>query len=63
MSSEDDKTRGKGNEAAGNLKQAAGSVLGDDRLKSEGKTQEHKGETQQTVGKVKDKIKGAVDGL
>jgi len=63
MSSEDDKARGKGNEAAGNLKQAAGGVLGDDRLKSEGKTQERKGETQQTVGKVKDKIKGAVDGL
>jgi uncharacterized protein YjbJ (UPF0337 family) len=63
MSSSNDKAKGIGNEAAGKLKQAAGKITGDDRTEAEGKVQEKKGEGQQALGKAKDKIKGAVDGL
>ncbi|WP_181707264.1 CsbD family protein [Chthonobacter rhizosphaerae] len=63
MASSDDKAKGTGNEAAGNIKQAAGKLTGDDKMRSEGAVQEKKGEGQQALGKAKDKIKGAVDGL
>ncbi|MBY0259407.1 CsbD family protein [Methylobacterium sp.] len=54
MSSTTDKLKGLANEAAGNIKQAAGKVTGNDQLIVEGKAQELKGEAQRTVGEVKD---------
>lgn len=48
-----DKAKGIGNEVAGNVKQAAGKASDNERLNSEGKVQEHKGEAQNLKGSVK----------
>lgn len=61
MSSTTDKLKGLANEAVGNVKQAAGSVTGNDKLVVEGKAQELKGETQRTVGEAKDGAKNLAD--
>ena len=61
MSSSTDKIKGMANEAAGNIKQAAGKAVGNDRLHAEGIVQERKGEAQHAVGKVKDAVKKVVD--
>jgi len=60
MSSTKDKIEGLSNEAADNLKQAAGKVIGNDRLRAEGVVQERRGEAQQAIGKAKDAVKKAV---
>ena len=60
MSGATDKIKGLANEAAGNVKQAVGKAVGDQKLKAEGVVQELKGEAQQTVGKAKDAIKKAI---
>ncbi|MCJ2024989.1 CsbD family protein, partial [Methylobacterium sp. J-067] len=49
------------NEAVGNVKQGVGNVTGNDKLVAEGKAQELKGETQKTVGDVKDGAKNIAD--
>ncbi|RRQ51453.1 CsbD family protein [Sphingorhabdus wooponensis] len=51
-----DKAKGLGNEIAGNLKQAAGKVSGNQSLQAEGIAQERKGEGQNLKGKVKGAI-------
>jgi uncharacterized protein YjbJ (UPF0337 family) len=61
MSSTSDKIKGMANEAAGNLKQAAGKAVGNDRMRAEGIVQERKGEAQQAVGKGKDAVKKIID--
>jgi uncharacterized protein YjbJ (UPF0337 family) len=61
MSSTSDKIKGMANEAAGNLKQAAGKVVGNDRLRAEGIVQERKGEAQQAIAKGKDAVKNIID--
>ena len=48
-----DKAKGLANEAAGNVKQAAGKANNDPALHKEGVKQERKGELQQAAGKVK----------
>lgn len=48
-----DKAKGLGNEAAGNIKQAAAEATNNPRLDAEGRAQERKGEAQQFKGKVK----------
>ncbi len=44
-------------EMKGRVKQAAGDVTDDDRMKTEGKADETKGKVKETVDKVGDKIK------
>jgi uncharacterized protein YjbJ (UPF0337 family) len=61
MSSTSDKVKGLANEAAGNVKQAVGKAVGNDRLQAEGIAQEVKGDAQQAVGKAKDAVKKLVD--
>jgi len=61
MSSTTDKLKGLANEAAGNIKQAAGKATGNDKLMLEGKAQELKGEGQRTVGEAKDGVKNLAD--
>ncbi len=43
------------------MKEAAGVLTGDAKLKREGKTDQVVGKVKQAVGKVVDKVKGAVD--
>ena len=61
MTSTTDKIKGAANEAMGNVKQAAGKVAGNDRLRAQGMMQERKGEAQQAVGKAKDAVKKIID--
>jgi uncharacterized protein YjbJ (UPF0337 family) len=61
MGSTTDKIKGYANEAAGNVKQAVGKAIGNDRMRAEGAVQERKGEAQQAVGKAKDAVKKIVD--
>ena len=59
MGSTKDKITGMANEAAGNIKQGVGKVVGSDKLQVEGKVQEIKGEGQRAAGAAKDAIKGS----
>jgi uncharacterized protein YjbJ (UPF0337 family) len=61
MSSTTDKIKGMANEAAGNIKQAAGKATGNKTMQAKGMAQERKGEAQQAVGKAKDAVKRVVD--
>ena len=61
MGSTTDKIKGMANEAAGNVKQAAGKAMDKPGLHAEGVAQERKGEVQQALGKGKDAVKKVVD--
>ena len=51
---------GKSDELKGRVKEAAGALTGDTKLKREGKTDQAVGKIKQTVEKVVDKIKDAI---
>jgi uncharacterized protein YjbJ (UPF0337 family) len=55
-----DKNRveGAGDKAKGAIKEVAGKVTGDPKLKAEGKADKAKGAVKSTVGGVADKLKG-----
>ena len=57
MSGTTDKIKGMANEAAGNIKQGVGKVVGSEKMRTEGAAQEVKGEAQQAVGDVKNTVK------
>ena len=50
---------GKTDEAKGRVKEAAGALTGDKKLKREGKADQAVGKVKQTVEKVIDKVKDA----
>lgn len=52
---------GKTKELKGRLKEAAGALTGDEKLKREGKTDQTVGKIKQNVEKVLDKVKDALD--
>jgi uncharacterized protein YjbJ (UPF0337 family) len=52
---------GKTDEVKGRIKEAAGALTGNERLREEGKTDQAVGKTKQAVQKVADKVKKAVD--
>jgi uncharacterized protein YjbJ (UPF0337 family) len=49
-------------EAKGRVKEAAGSLTGDESLKQEGRTDQAKASVKDTVDKVAGKAKGLLDG-
>lgn len=55
-----DKVNGFANNAVGNVKEAAGAILGNDKLKSEGQAQQLKGDAQKVSGNLKDAITDTV---
>lgn len=59
-----DKNRvtGSGDQAKGGLKQAAGKLTGDEKLKAEGKADKTGGKIKSAVGGVADKIRDKTDG-
>ena len=61
MSAISDKTKGVANQAAGNVKQAVGKALGNDRLQAEGVGQEVRGKVQKAVGDAKSGAKKAAN--
>lgn len=61
MSGNSDNAAGIANEAMGKAKQGVGSVVGSDKLKSEGAAQELKGDAQKLSGDAKNAAKDAVE--
>jgi uncharacterized protein YjbJ (UPF0337 family) len=61
MTSTTDKMKGAANEAAGNIKQGVGKVIGNEKMQVDGAIQERKGEAQHAVGHAKDTVKKIVD--
>ncbi len=53
-SSRDDKNEGAMDKAKGRLKEAAGAITGDDRRKSEGRSDQRKGRAKEKKGNAKD---------
>jgi len=54
---------GKSDEIKGRIKEAAGALTGDDKLRDEGKVDQAVGKAKQVVQKAADKVKKAVDKL
>ena len=52
-----DRVEGAAKQAGGNIKEAAGKVLGDEKLKAEGRADQVEGKVQNTVGGVKDAMR------
>jgi uncharacterized protein YjbJ (UPF0337 family) len=52
-----DRIKGAGNQAKGQVKETAGKILGNDKLKAEGEMDKMKGKVQSTLGGAKDKIR------
>jgi uncharacterized protein YjbJ (UPF0337 family) len=51
---------GKTDKVKGRIKEAAGSLTGNDRLRDEGKADQAVGEAKEVIQKVADKVKNAV---
>jgi uncharacterized protein YjbJ (UPF0337 family) len=58
---DNDRTEGSLKEAKGNLKEGAGDVLGDEKMKREGEADQAEGKLQNAWGSVKDAAKDMVD--
>ena len=54
----EDRMKGSLKEAKGNIKEAAGKTLGDEKLKREGQADRVEGKIQNAVGGIKDALKG-----
>ena len=55
-----DQVNGRMEQAKGSVKEAAGKVVGNEKLEAEGKVDKAAGETQATYGDVKEDVKDAV---
>ena len=58
MSVDGDRFAGSGKQVTGSVKDSVGSVLGDTKLQAEGKLDKAEGRAQNTVGSVKDTLRG-----
>jgi len=56
-----DRIKGSAEKLKGDLKEAAGKVLGDQKLQAEGKADQAKGKIQNAVGGIKDAVRDALD--
>ena len=52
---------GKTDKVRGRIKEAAGAITGDDKLRREGKTDQAAGKVKEAAGKVAEKTKDVVD--
>ena len=53
-----DRIQGSAEQAKGKVKEVAGKITGDSKTEAEGKTDQMKGKIQNTVGGIKDKLRG-----
>ena len=53
-----DRVEGSGKKIKGDIKEKAGEVLGDEKMKDEGKADKVTGKIQNAIGGVKDAVKG-----
>jgi uncharacterized protein YjbJ (UPF0337 family) len=58
---DNDRVKGGAKQAKGAMKDAAGKLTGDEKLKAEGKADKAEGKVQNTVGGLKDKAREALD--
>ena len=56
-----DQIKGRVEAAKGNVKEAAGKLVGNDRLRGEGKADQAAGKAQAKLGDVKNDVKKAID--
>ena len=56
-----DQVQGRATEAKGDIKQAAGKMVGNKKLQGEGLVDQAKGKAQAGLGDAKEKIKNAID--
>jgi uncharacterized protein YjbJ (UPF0337 family) len=63
MNMNKDQVKGRVNEAKGTIKEAAGDLVGNDRLKVKGKVQKTLGKAQAKYGDVKQDVKDATKGV
>ena len=56
------RVEGAGDKAKGNLKEAAGHLTGDEKLKAEGKADQASGAVKSTIGGIADTIRDKTDG-
>lgn len=56
-----DQVKGRATEAKGNVKEAAGKLVGNERLQGEGMVDKAEGKTQRAYGDAKEKVKDAID--
>ena len=56
-----DQVRGRATEAKGDVKEAAGKLVGNQKLQGEGLVDQAKGKTQAGYGDAKEKVKDAID--
>ena len=54
---DNDRVEGSAKNLGGKIKEAAGKVTGDEKLKREGQTDQVTGKVQNTVGGIKDKLR------
>lgn len=57
-----DRTEGSMKKMGGDLKEGAGSLLGDEKMKREGQSDQAEGKLQNAWGSAKDTVRDAVDG-
>ena len=55
-----DRMKGSMKEAKGNIKEAAGKALGDEKMKREGQADQVEGKVQNVVGGIKDSVKDSM---
>ena len=53
-----DRIKGAAEQAKGKIKEVAGKVVGDSKLEGEGKTDQAVGKIQNTIGGIKDTLRG-----
>lgn len=58
MAMDKDRVEGSAEQMKGRVKEAAGKVTGDEKLKSEGRADKAKGKLQNIVGGIKDALRG-----
>jgi uncharacterized protein YjbJ (UPF0337 family) len=56
-----DQVQGRATEAKGDIKQAAGKLVGNKKLQGEGLVDQAKGKAQAGLGDAKEKVKNAID--
>ena len=56
-----DRVEGAAKNIGGNIKEAAGKLVGDEKLKAEGRADQAEGKVQNAVGGAKDKVRDATD--
>ena len=56
-----DQVKGRATEAKGDIKEAAGKMVGNQKLQGEGLVDQAKGKAQAGLGDAKEKVKNAID--